>query len=116
MKKAVLVWEMPMVMGTPSSPVMYLLYYKSAEKYMERFNRFCEEKGVDYEINLDETHGDVEKLLQDEIDLLIFAPGRKFRSFIYNKELRETQIPVYVLEEQEYRNGKVEKLLEKLKG
>lgn len=111
MKKAVLVWEMPMVVGTPSSPAMYLLYHKSAVKYMQKFNRFCEEKGVDWEISLDETHGDVEKLLQKEIDLLIFAPGRKSRSFIYNKELKETKIPIYVLEEQEYRNGEVEKLL-----
>lgn len=111
MKKAVLIWEMPLILGTPSNPISHILYHKTAERYVERFTRFCKENSLDWCIILDETHGDVEELLQNEIDMLVFAPGRRSRSFVYNKELKETSVPIYMLTEEEYQNGKFEKWL-----
>lgn len=111
MKKAVLIWEMPMIPGTPSNSILYILYRKTAERYVERFTRFCKENNLDWSMTLDETHGDVEKLLQNQIDILIFAPGRRSRSFVYNKELNQTSVPVYTLTEEEYQSGEFEKWL-----
>ena len=34
MKKAVLIWEMPLILGTPSNPISHILYHKTAERYV----------------------------------------------------------------------------------
>lgn len=110
MKKAVLIWRIPVLSGEPYKGIDYFVYHKTAEDFGKMMNQYFEENHMQWQMVLDDTNADVDELLARDMDLCVLAPGGKTRCWMYKKKVKDAGIPLYDLEMEEYRLKEVEKL------
>ena len=107
MKKAILIWQIPVLSGEKYAPMQYAMYHKSAEQFQQSFQEYFK---MDWEIELDETAADFEKLKDHRADLYIFVPGAKTRCWMYKDQIEKLDVPLYYLESSEYQSKNIEKI------
>lgn len=111
MKKAVFVYQIPVVPGVPYAPILSAAYSTQAKKYLKVLETKLIELNMDWQIVLDDSSADLNVILSEDNDLLIFPPGAKTRCWMYKKQLEKSGKALYFLEAEDYQNKAVNKLV-----
>ena len=112
MKRAVLVYQIPVVPGVPYAPILDALYSVQANKFLKVLEANLDIHNMKWQVILDDSFAELTELLSSNNDLLIFPPGAKARCWMYRKQLEESGIPLYFLESNEYQNKNVKNLVD----
>lgn len=112
MKKIVLVWNYPYVRVSLGK----LVLKNKFKGYCELLNQYFLDNEMDWHISLDTTHGDIDQLIKEKHDMIMFLPGGETEYWSYKQELKKSQSAIYYLTEMEFYSKDLSRLIKSISG